>query len=216
MRGAFITLEGIDWTGKSTHFSLLEGHLRERGLPVLATREPGGTPLGRRIREILLSGEGRQEEPCPEAEALLFAADRAEHVRKVILPGLRAGRVVLCDRFADSSVAYQGYGAGLDPARVAALNELATGGLKPDLTVLLDVEPDRGFRGEAAASRGSREDRIEARGPEYRRRVREGYLALARAEPARFAVVDADRDLESVQSEVRALVEGFLARLEQG
>ncbi len=195
--GFFVTFEGPEGGGKSTQLERLAARLRALGLRVRTTREPGGTDLGRRLRALLLDGE----DLAPWAEAYLFAADRAEHVARVIRPALEAGEVVLCDRFVDSSCVYQGIGLGLGVEAIRALNRWAVGGLVPDLTLLLDLPPEVGL-----ARRGRSLNRIEARELAYHRRVREGYLALARAEPERWAIVDAARSPEEVAAAVWAAV----------
>ncbi len=195
-KGFFLTLEGPEGAGKTTLGERLAGWFRERGAEVVLTREPGGTPLGRRIRELLLSTPMEAE-----TEFLLYLADRAEHTRRVIRPALLAGRVVISDRYADSSYAYQGHGRGLPLAWMRAATEGATGGLAPDLTLLLDLDPEVGL----ARVRGGR-DRLEAEDLAFHRRVRQGFLTLAAAEPERFAVIPADRDPERVfRSAVRAV-----------
>lgn len=178
-RGLFVSFEGEDKSGKSTQAALLAEELSRRGLPVLLTREPGGTELGERLREILLQGGGFGA----WSEALLYAADRAEHVRSVILPALEAGRMVIADRYLDSSLAYQGYGLGLPVERLRQLNDWATGALRPRRTFLLLAGE------ETVRERGGGGDRIEGRDPGYRERVREGFRALAAAEPERFVIL---------------------------
>ena len=183
-RGLFVTFEGLDGSGKSTQARRLARYLGHLGMRVLHTREPGGTPAGRRIRAVLLGRGG--EELSPETELLLMMADRAQHVARVVRPALAARVAVVCERFADSSVAYQAFGLGLERSLVEMLNRLATGGLTPDLTFLLDLPPGRRLGG-----RPARPDRIEGRGAGFFARVRQGYLALAAEEPHRFVVIDA-------------------------
>lgn len=192
-RGAFIVLEGIDGSGKSTQVKRIAA---ARG--ALATFEPGATELGRQLRAILLDGATQLN---PTAEALLMAADRAQHVATVVEPALAAGQDVVSDRFAGSTLAYQGYGRGLDLTQLAELCQLATGGLRPDLVLLMDIDP------KAAASRGTQDDgdRFEA-GREFQERVREGFLTLARAD-ASWVVVDAAAPLD----QLNAAVDGAIA-----
>lgn len=184
--GLWITLEGGDGTGKSTQAALLEQWLRSRGRAVVRTREPGGTDVGLLVREIVLHHRG---EVSPRAEALLYAADRAQHVATLVRPAIERGEVVVQDRYLDSSVAYQGAGRVLDPREIRELSLWAAGGALPDLTVLLDLDP--------AVARARLDeadkpfDRLEAEKADFHARVREAYLALAAAEPDRFLVVDA-------------------------
>jgi len=195
-KGFFVSLEGPEGAGKTTLAKRLAEWFAERGAEVVRTREPGGTELGAAIRELLLN---RPMEP--EAEFLLYLADRAEHTRRVIRPALLAGKVVVADRYADSSYAYQGFGRGLSLAWMRAATEGATGGLVPDLTLLLDLDPEEGLR------RSGRTDRLEKEDLDFHRRVRAGYLALAEAEPERFRVVDASRPLARVWRSVERAVE---------
>jgi dTMP kinase len=187
MPGYFIAFEGGEGAGKSTQEGLLAQSLIERGHAVVRTREPGGTAAGEQIRHVLLSPEF--EGLDPRAEALLFAASRGEHVARVIRPALERGDVVICDRYIDSSIAYQGYGRDLGPSRVRDLSMWATGDLLPDLTVVLDVDPEVGL------ARFAQRDRLEAEPLEYHRSVRAGFLALAAAEPGRYLVLDARADV---------------------
>lgn len=198
-KGKFITLEGIEGSGKSTHAFLLAGHLRERGLEVVLTQEPGGTWEGTRIRELLVSPDFDWE---PLAELLLYAADRAQHVGKVIKPALEEGKWVVCDRFSDSTVAYQSFGLGLPREEVGKVAEIASGGLRADLTIVLDIEAEEGLR-----RIGRSLDRIERRGLDFHRKVREGYLEIACLEPRRVFVVRSDRPIEEVHAEIVRLVE---------
>jgi dTMP kinase len=185
----FITLEGGEGVGKTTQQALLALQLRQAGYPCLCTREPGGTALGRALREILLHGDPL----TPLAELFLYAADRAEHVQKCILPALAAGQVVVCDRFTDSTLAYQGYGRGLDLEKIRQLNHLATGGLQPHLTLWLDLPPEVGLARKASGplARTGLADRLEQERLEFHRRVHQGFQTLAAAEPQRIVRIDA-------------------------
>lgn len=185
-----MTFEGIDRSGKSTQAGLLCDALGDRAV---AVRDPGGTGVGERLRDLLKDPDVAMS---PRAEALLFAAARAEAVEEVIRPALEAGRVVVSDRFVDSSLAYQGVARGLGVEAVAAVNEFATAGLTPDITFLLEIDPD------AAATRGTEDDRFEGEGVDFQRRVQEAYEELAAAEPDRFRRVPADRPPESVHADV--------------
>jgi dTMP kinase len=209
VRGLFVTLEGSEGTGKSTNAVLLERFLRARGRPVLALREPGGTAVGEEIRHLLKRTD-LSPQPCAEGELLLFLASRAQLVRERILPALRQGITVLCDRYFDSTVAYQGGARSLDLDEVRALNRFATGDCIPDLTFLLDLPPEVGLR--RIADRLSREqDRMEMESLAFFQRVRQTYLAMARGEPGRFHTVDAGRPLIAVQRELRRFLERRLA-----
>ncbi|QIA26154.1 dTMP kinase [Thermaerobacter sp. PB12/4term] len=201
-RGWFITLEGGEGSGKSTQAAVVMDWLHSRGIPSRLVREPGGTALGERLRELLLEGAGR---PVPVAEMLMFAAARAQLVETVILPALLAGETVVCDRYVDSSLAYQGAGLGLGATTVWSVNRLATRGLLPDLTLLFDCPPD------VARARLRRPaDGIESRDTGFHRRVRQGYLDLARAEPRRIVVIDATRPALLVAEAVREALERML------
>lgn len=211
MAGLFITFEGGECSGKTTQVDRLRHFLEERGVACLTTREPGGTPLGEEVRRLLLAPPGSVD-LAPWAEVFLFAAARAEIVEKRLRPALAAGRVVICDRFTDSTLAYQGWGLGLDREVLEMVNQKATGGLMPDLTLLLDLEPDeaeRRARGRAAALAaasgqpcGPEDDRIAARDEAFHRRVREGYLALAGRERERIRVIDAGASADEVEAAV--------------
>jgi dTMP kinase len=207
VRGRFITFEGIEGSGKSTQCARLAAALRARGLDPLVTREPGGTPLGRRLREALLApGEGVRAR-SPLTEALLMVADRHEHVVQLIEPALAAGRAVLCDRHADSTLAYQGGGSGVDLAALRALNALATCGLVPDLTFLFDLPVDTALARLAARGGGAALDRFESEAVAFHERVRAAYLELAAAEPARFVVLDATGDAAELERAVLARID---------
>ena len=203
--GLFVVLEGGDGTGKSTQAALLSAWLEAGGTPVVTTREPGGTPVGRRVRELLLHGD----DVAPRAEALLYAADRAHHVATVVRPGLAAGATVVSDRYVDSTLAYQGGGRGLPAEELAGLSAWATGGLVPDVTVLLDLDPaDARAR---TVRRTSAPDRLEREGAAFHAAVRQRFLALAAAAPHRYAVLDAAGTPEAVAERVRAAVAPWLA-----
>src|SRR6185436_4377512 len=188
MAGAFITFEGIDGCGKSTQLRLLAGELRVRGLRVVATREPGGTPLGLKLRAALLDV---QEQVDPLAELLVFAADRAQHVRKHLLPAIKGNEIVLSDRYADATVAYQGAGRGFDPKLIQEIVELATDGLKPDLTLLFDLSVEESAVRTRRRVASKRTDRLDIEAQDFHARVRDAYIEIAKSEPERFRVIDA-------------------------
>ena len=205
--GKFITFEGPEGSGKSTHIRLLAAYLRDQGIAVTLTREPGGTPLGESVRG-LLQHNGSGEAPVGRAEVLLFLASRAQHVERLIRPALQAGNWVLCDRFADSTLAYQGYGRGFDLNALAEVNRFATDGLTPDLTVLLDVttETSRARLSARESLTAAAPDRIECEADDFHRRLRDGFLALALREPERFVVLTTEREQEAVAREIRSAV----------
>jgi dTMP kinase len=210
LNGAFITFEGIDGSGKSTQVRMLASVLRLRGMDVVQTREPGGTPLGARLREALLDA---QEQVDPLAELLLYAADRAQHVRVLLNPALAAGRVVLSDRYADATAAYQGAGRGFEPSLVTQVIALATGGLKPDLTLLFDLsvaESGERSRQRTTTNDGAASDRLELEAENFHARVRDAYLQIARAEPERVRIVDARLSVEEIHARVLEIVVPFL------
>lgn len=202
-RGRLITVEGVEGAGKTTQVEALRAWLVERGVSVVATAEPDGTPLGASLRRVL----GEVDRVAPLTEALLFAASRAEHVERVIRPALAAGQVVLCDRYVDSTVAYQGYGRGVALETVAQLNRLATGGVMPDLTLVLDLDVAEGLR-RARTRRGALAacDPFERLAIEFHERVRKGYWAIRDREPERVTLVDADRAQPLVATEMATLV----------
>jgi dTMP kinase len=204
----FITLEGPEGSGKTTQIRLLVDWLCERGCAVEVTREPGGTHIGNQIREVL-------HDPCntamdATAEILLYSADRAQHVAQCIRPALAAGKVVVSDRYYDSTLAYQGYGRGLDLEMLHTITAFATGGLEPDLTLYLDIAPEDGL--ERRQSNGEEWNRLDAEALDFHQRVRAGYMELIAQEPERWAVIDAARSVEEVQEAIRVQVK---ARLEQ-
>ncbi|HSC08178.1 MAG TPA: dTMP kinase [Steroidobacteraceae bacterium] len=209
MRGKFITLEGLEGSGKSTQIARLERHLAARGIEVTVTREPGGTPLAEKLRQVVLSPGN--ENISPEAELLVMFAARAVHLDNLIRPALDAGRWVLCDRFTDASFAYQGAGRGVGDEVIASLENLVQGELRPDLTLLLDLPVEVGLR-RAAARRGREApDRFELEGSEFFQRVRASFLALAAKHAQRIRVIDADRPLEEVTADLIAQVDSLLA-----
>ena len=204
----FITFEGIEGSGKTTQIKLLMAWLQERTARALLTREPGGTPIGEQVRAILLNPDNAAM--TPEAEILLFSAARAQIVREVIRPRLEEGWIVICDRFADSTLAYQGYGHGLPLDDLLQITEFATGGLWPDLTIYLDLDVETGLRRKAATP--EEWNRMEAQAVEFHQRVRAGYLQLAAQNPGRWLVIDADQPVEAIQAQIRARVEGLLGK----
>lgn len=202
-RGWFITFEGIDGSGKTTQFRMLGNWLRDRGKEVIETVEPGGTAIGREIRRILLDPANTDIQP--RAELLLYFASRAQNVDQVIRPGLESGRIVLCDRFTDSTLVYQGAGRGIDTNVVLDLDRIACRGLKPDLTFLIDIDLETSL---ARAKRrndriGQSESRIDEESAAFHERVRQGYLALARSEPDRFVVIDGRGAIGEVGASIR-------------
>jgi dTMP kinase len=212
MKGKFIVLEGIDGSGKTTQLKLLGDKLKDRGLPVLHTREPGGTRIGDKIREILLNPE--YKELVPRAEAFLYAAARAQHVAQVIQPALSNGTIVLCDRFLDSSLAYQGFGRGIEVSLLERINEPATDGLVPDLTIILDFCTEDGM--DRISQSGRRIDRIEREAGAFHQRVRMGYLALAGRSPGRYRVINANRPVEQVHQDIMTAAEGVIDEIPEG
>ena len=206
--GTFITLEGIDGSGKSTQLRLLADYLEQAGCDLLLTREPGGTPVGNRLRAALLDA---QEEVDPLTELLVFAADRAQHVRRVLRPALESGRVVFSDRYADATAAYQGAGRGFPPELISEIIQLATEGLKPDLTLLFDLSVDDSTSRTRRRTNGSqRGDRLDSENAEFYTRVRDAYLQLAQREPERIKVIKTNQPLEMTHERVKEIVVPFL------
>jgi dTMP kinase len=203
MRGKLITLEGGEGAGKSTQARLLATWLAERGVTAILTREPGGTPSAEDIRNLLVTGETGRWDPL--TETLLHYAARREHMARLILPALKAGDWIICDRFIDSTTAYQGYGQGIDLGLIAKLRDTVLGELEPDLTLVLDVSPD--VRRARTAARPGNEDRYERMTEPFHDRVRAGFHAIAKAEPDRCVVISADQEIEAVAREIRAAVE---------
>jgi len=208
LRGKFITFEGIDGSGKSTQLRMLTSELLVRGLSVLPTMEPGGTPLGRRLREAFLETE---ENVAPLAELLLFAADRAQHVNFLVKPALEEGKIVVSDRYSDATFAYQGAGRGFPEATVNQIIELATSGLKPDLTLFFDLPIERALsRTNNRNDTGERKNRMDKETAGFYERVREAYLKISEDEPERFRVIDASGSTDEVKSLVLKIVSEFL------
>ena len=194
--GMLITFEGVEGCGKTTQLRLLKERLEAAGEPVTATREPGGCPIADKMRAILLDAQNSAITPL--SELLLYAAARAQHVSEVIVPALERGETVLCDRFTDATLAYQGHGRGLDPATIDQLNRLASGGLEPKLTLLIDCPVQVGLSRALArieSTSGAREERFELEAVRFHERVCEGYLSLAAASPERFLVIDGSGDV---------------------
>jgi dTMP kinase len=206
-RGVFITLEGIEGCGKSSQAVRLATRLRREGHSVVETREPGGTPLAERVRDILLSSSA--EPVAPECEAHLILASRSQHVARVIRPALARGAIVVCDRFSDSTLAYQGYGRGLDLGALGRLNRFAAGGLTPDLTLLLDVPVTAGL---ARRRRERDQNRLDRETRSFHRRVRDGFLRLAARHPARIKIIDGSADPDTVASRMYPVVQRLLKR----
>ena len=205
MPAVLITVEGVEGSGKSTQCARLEQHLSGRGLQVVRTSEPDGTPLGVGVRALF---EAAGPTPTPLTQTFLFMAARQEHVTRVIAPALARGAVVISDRYADATVAYQGYGQGMDVQTIRELNMLATGGVLPDLTLVLDLDPVAGMR----RIRGRALDAFEKMDTAFHRRVREGYLEIARADKNRVVVLDADRAPDALHADVVRAVDELLAR----
>ena len=205
-----ITFEGGDGTGKSTQVHALKSYLGKTGRSCIVTREPGGTVLGTAIRKVLL--EVGEHAIASSTELFLYLADRSQHVHEIILPAIGAGKIVLCDRFTDSTLAYQGYGRGLDLARLRQLNDMASGATHPDLTFLLDCPVEFGLartarrRAQFATGVGQK-DRFEREEIDFHQKIRAGFLELARAEPRRFRVIDASQSIEEVSAAVRRIID---------
>jgi dTMP kinase len=203
-RGRFITVEGIEGAGKSSHIEAMGAHLEARGLTVRVTREPGGAPVSEALRALLLDPGNLGMDA--DTELLLVFAARAEHLAKVIRPSLRAGEWVLCDRFTDATYAYQGGGRGIEPARIAALEGWVQGSLRPDLVILLDIEPEAGL---ARAASRSDKDRFEQEDVAFFCRVRKSYLERARAAPKRYRIIDSSGEQASVREQILAALESL-------
>lgn len=200
MNGMFLTFEGIEGCGKSTQLAQLADHLRAQGHTVCTTREPGGTIIGDHIRQLLLDPDHHMMTPM--AELLLYAASRAQHVEEVIRPAIARGEIVLCDRYADASMAYQGYGRQLPKEQLQQLHNLATQSLQPERTFLIDVSVE--VSAQRVTSRNAGKDRLEQEALEFHQRVRDGYLELAANEPQRFVVIDGSQSIEEITAELIA------------
>lgn len=194
MQGLFITFEGPDGCGKTTQMKLLAEYFEKKGKEVVLTREPGGKGLGEKVREILLNYDGEVSDRC---ESFLFLADRAQNIDIIVNPAVKEGKIVLCDRHIDSTVAYQGYGRGLNIDRINMLNNFATNGKKPDLTLVFDVDVETSMK-----RVGKEKDRMESAGIDFHNRVRKGYLELAKQEPKRIKVLDATKSIEEIHKDV--------------
>ena len=201
-KGLFVTFEGADGCGKTTQLNLLKNYLEERKYDVVLTREPGGKGLGEKVREILLNYEGEVSDRC---ESFLFLADRAQNIDIIVKPAIQQGKIVLCDRHTDSTVAYQGYGRGLDIKQIKMLNNLATGMTKPDLTFVFDVDIETSMK-----RVGNEKDRMESAGKEFFNRVRHGYLELAKQEPNRIKVIDSTKSVEEVFEHVLNIIKDYI------
>lgn len=193
-KGLFITFEGVDGCGKTTQINLLKDYFENNGRTVLLTREPGAKGLGERLREILLNYDGEVSSNC---ESFLFLADRAQHIDTIIKPAINNGQIVLCDRHTDSTVAYQGYGRGLDIDRIKMLNDIATGGLKPDLTFVFDIDIETSM-----LRVGKTKDRMESAGIEFFRKVRQGYINISKEEPQRVKLLNGTDSVENIRIEI--------------
>ncbi len=202
-KGLFITFEGADGCGKTTQINLLKNYLENQGYQVVLTREPGAKGLGEKVREILLNYEGAVSDRC---ESFLFLADRAQNIDIIVNPAVNEGKIVLCDRHIDSTVAYQGYGRGLDIDRIKMLNNIATNGRKPDLTIVFDIDVETSMQ-----RVGKNKDRMESAGIEFHNRVREGYLKIAKEEPERIKVVNSIQTVNDVFEEVKKIVNKYLS-----
>lgn len=201
-KGLFITFEGADGSGKTTQLEKVAKFLAEKNIPHITTREPGGTDLGCKFREILLHYDGDISSNC---ESFIFLADRAQHIDTKIKPAVTEGKIVLCDRHIDSTMAYQGYGRGLNIDRIKLLNDIATSEFKPDLTIIYDVDTEI-----AALRVGDEKDRMEAAGKEFHKKVKDGYLELAKKDPERIKVINANNDIESVYNDTLDILKDYI------
>lgn len=208
MRGYFITFEGPDGAGKSTQIQLLNDYLKAEGWDTVLTREPGGTPIGEKIRSIILDVENREMNPI--AEMLLYAAARAQHVSQLIKPALEKGKIVLCDRFVDSSIAYQGFGRELGVDMVEGVNHFALQGIVPDLTILFAIDPEKGLERGRTRHRGM--DRLEKEQMDFHKKVYEGFISLSHKYPQRIRIIDANLEIEKIHESVVSEIQRLLKR----
>jgi dTMP kinase len=213
--GRFITVEGVDGSGKSTQITMLKDYLQKEGYDIVVTHEPGGTEIGEQIRKIILDSAYTQMTAL--TEVFLYAAARAQHIEEIILPALKSGRLVLCSRFFDSTVAYQGYGGGLDLAVLADINRIVSGSLVPDLTIIFDLDPEKGLervsmRNISADEQNENKDRMEQKQLDFHKRVRDGFLALASQNPQRIRIVDAIGNKDEVFERTRKVIDDFILR----
>ena len=215
MAGRFITVEGVDGSGKSTQITMVKDYLQKEGFDIVVTHEPGGTEIGEQIRKIILDSAHTQMTAL--TEVFLYAAARAQHIEEIILPALNNGRMVLCSRFFDSTVAYQGYGGGLDLAVLADINRIVSGSHVPDLTIIFDLDPEKGLervskRNIVADERNDNKDRMEQKQLDFHKRVRDGFLAQARQNPERIRIVDATGNQDEVFTRTRKVIDDFILR----
>jgi dTMP kinase len=205
MKGRFISLEGIEGTGKSTQAKLLSDYLKERGFDVVLTEEPGGTQIGLRIRELLLSVEHKGMTAV--TELLLYNASRSQHIREIILPAISRGAIVITDRFTDSTIAYQGFGRGIDQGLIDSIDLIATGRLRPDITILLDLDAEVGLKRNKGINKI---DRLELEDLEFHQRVRNGYHNLAEKEPERIKLIDASAGIQEIHKSISSIITDFI------
>jgi dTMP kinase len=205
MKGFFISVEGIEGTGKTTQAKLLADHIGQKGFDVVRTAEPGGTEISKKIRDLLLSIDSRGMTPV--TELFLYNASRAQHIKEVVMPALQMGSAVITDRFSDSTVAYQGYGRGIDLGLIDTLDGISTDGLRPDITLLLDVDVETGLR---RNRRINKDDRLELEDISFHKRVREGFLTIAGKEPQRVKLIDCSGGIEEVHQNIINIIDVFL------
>src|SRR4030067_1965080 len=201
-KGLFITFEGIEGCGKTTQMNLLADHLKKEGVSVLKTREPGGTKIGEEIRELLLNPDNKKM--AKETEMLLYGASRAQHIKELIEPALKSGKIVLCDRYADSTLAYQGFGRNMGISLIRKTCPLSLGSIQPELTILLDLDVKAGLS--RIKNRKGGNDRIEKEKIAFHNKVRKGYLKLAKATRGRIKIVKADKEIVAIQKEIRDII----------
>jgi len=205
MKGRFISLEGIEGTGKSTQAKLLSDYLKDKGFDIVLTEEPGGTQIGLRIRELLLSVEHKGMTAV--TELLLYNASRSQHIREIILPAISRGAIVITDRFTDSTIAYQGFGRGIDPGLIDSIDLIATGRLRPDITILLDLDAEVGLKRNKGINKI---DRLELEDLEFHQRVRNGYHILAEKEPERIKLIDASAGIQEIHNRISSIITNFI------